>query len=131
MGAPSVGRAGVILAVTDVPRSIAFYERLGFALDATFDEPPYAILSLAGTRLSLAEQGHEAGDLPGVLPAVGTSGRPAAMLVLEVSDCAVVHESLSAAGVEFASDVYRPPWGGARCFARDPDGYLIELEELG
>jgi catechol 2,3-dioxygenase-like lactoylglutathione lyase family enzyme len=130
MATPSVNRAGVILAVADVPRSIAFYERLGFSVDARFDAPPYAILSLAGTRLSLAEQGHEAGDLPDVVPTVGTGGRPAAMLVLEVPDCEAAHRTLSNDGVEFASDVYRPPWGGARCFARDPDGYLIELEEL-
>jgi catechol 2,3-dioxygenase-like lactoylglutathione lyase family enzyme len=128
--APPVDRAGVILAVADVPRSVAFYETLGFAVDATFDEPPYAILSQAGTRLSLAEQGHEAGDLPGVVPTAGSTGRPSAMLVLEVPDCGAAHDELAAAGVEFASDVYRPPWGGARCFARDPDGYLIELEEL-
>jgi catechol 2,3-dioxygenase-like lactoylglutathione lyase family enzyme len=130
MTAPSVDRAGVILAVAEVARSIAFYERLGFSVDATFDDPPYAILSLAGTRLSLAEQGHEAGDLPDVVPTVGTSGRPAAMLVLEVPDCEAAQRSLSQDGVAFASDVHRPPWGGARCFARDPDGYLIELEEL-
>jgi catechol 2,3-dioxygenase-like lactoylglutathione lyase family enzyme len=130
MTAPSVSRAGVILAVADVPRSIAFYEKLGFSVDATFDEPAYAILSQAGTRLSLAEQGHEGGDLPGVVPTAGTSGRPSAMLVLEVADCEAAHRSLSEDGVAFASDVYRPPWGGARCFARDPDGYLIELEEL-
>lgn len=24
---------------------------------------------------------------------------------------------------------HSPPWGGLRCFAKDPDGYLIELEE--
>jgi catechol 2,3-dioxygenase-like lactoylglutathione lyase family enzyme len=130
MAGPSVSRAGAILAVADIPRSIAFYEKLGFTVDATFDDPPYAILSQAGTRLSLAEQGHEAGDLPGVVPTPGGGDRPAAMLVLEVDDCAAAHEELTSGGVEFASDVYRPPWGGARCFARDPDGYLIELEEL-
>jgi catechol 2,3-dioxygenase-like lactoylglutathione lyase family enzyme len=131
MAPPTVNRAGVILAVAEVARSIAFYtERLGFALEATFDDPPYAILSSAGTRISLAEQGHEAGDLGGVVPTAGDGARPAAMLVLEVEDSAAAHAELSAAGVEFASDVYRPPWGGARCFARDPDGYLIELEEL-
>jgi catechol 2,3-dioxygenase-like lactoylglutathione lyase family enzyme len=128
---PTITRAGAILAVADVPRSVAFYtERLGFTLEASFDDPPYAILSCAGTRLSLAEEGHEAGDLPGVVPTAAGGARPAAMLVLEVGDCAAVHTELSGAGVELASKVYRPPWGGARFFARDPDGYLIELEEL-
>src|SRR5207245_2816527 len=60
-------RAGAILAVADVERSLAFYrDRLGFAVEATYDDPPYATLSLAGARLSLAEQGHPAEDRPGV-----------------------------------------------------------------
>jgi catechol 2,3-dioxygenase-like lactoylglutathione lyase family enzyme len=129
----AVRRAGVILAVADVDRSLAFYrDHLGFAVEATFDAPPYAILGRDRFRLSLAEAGHEAGDLPAVVPTVQADGaRPAAMLVLEVGDCAAAHDALHAAGVGFASAVYRPPWGGARCFVRDPDGYLIELEELG
>lgn len=127
-----VRRPGVILAVADVERSIAFYrDNFGFGVDATFEGPAYAILARDGMRLSLAEQGHEAGDLPGVVPtAPAEPGRPGAMLVLEVPDCAAAHAELSSAGVEFASEVYRPPWGGARCFARDPDGHLIEIEEL-
>lgn len=125
-------RPGVILAVADVGRSIAFYcDRLGFAVETTFDSPPYASLARDGFRLSLAEQGHAAGDLPDVTPTVQPDGdRPAAMLVLEVADCAGARDALRADGVPFASEVHRPPWGGARCFARDPDGYLIELEEL-
>jgi catechol 2,3-dioxygenase-like lactoylglutathione lyase family enzyme len=125
-------RPGVILAVADVDRSIAFYrEHLGFAVEATFDAPAYAILARDGFRLSLAEQGHPADDLPGVVPTAPADGaRPPAMLVLEVPDCDAAHDALRSAGVAFASEVFRPPWGGARCFARDPDGHLIELEEL-
>jgi hypothetical protein len=128
----NVTRAGVILSVADVERSIAFYrDRLGFSVEATFEGPAYAILTRNGIRLSLAEQGHEAGDLPGVVPTAQADGsKPAAMLVLEVDDCDAAYEALTAEGVEFASKVFRPPWGGARCFARDPDGYLIELEQL-
>ena len=56
-------RAGAILAVSDVDRSLAFYRDLiGFEVEATYDGPPYATLTLAGTRLSLAEQGHPAKD---------------------------------------------------------------------
>jgi catechol 2,3-dioxygenase-like lactoylglutathione lyase family enzyme len=132
VGEVGITRAGVILAVADVERSLAFYrDRIGFAVEATFDDPAYAILARDGMRLSLAEQGHEAGDLAGVVPTAQVDGaRPAALLVVEVADCAAAHAELSAAGVAFASEVYRPPWGGARCFARDPDGYLIEIEEL-
>ena len=67
MAAFHVARAGVILAVTQVDRSIAFYrDLLGFDLEARYDDPPYATLARAGTRLSLAEQGHPAEDRPGV-----------------------------------------------------------------
>jgi catechol 2,3-dioxygenase-like lactoylglutathione lyase family enzyme len=132
MAALTIRRPGVILAVSDVARSTAFYtEHFGFEVEATFDAPAYAILARDGVRLSLAEQGHEAGDLQGVVPtAPADPGRPAGMLVFEVADCAAAYEALSAAGVPFASDLFRPPWGGARCFVRDPDGHLIEIEEL-
>jgi len=51
-------RAGAILAVRDVEDSIAFYrDAIGFTVEAEYDDPPYATLELAGSRLSLAEQG--------------------------------------------------------------------------
>jgi catechol 2,3-dioxygenase-like lactoylglutathione lyase family enzyme len=51
-----VTRAGAILAVSDFERSVGFYrDRLGFELEATYDDPPYATLARAGTRLSIAE----------------------------------------------------------------------------
>lgn len=125
-----VSRAGAILAVADVGRSLAFYrDSLGFAVDATFDDPPYAILSLAGTRLSLAEQGHRPPDHDVVLHAPADPSRPAAMLVLEVADALAAYAALEAAGADFVAPVYSPPWGGHRFFTRDPDGYLVELEE--
>jgi catechol 2,3-dioxygenase-like lactoylglutathione lyase family enzyme len=131
MATPATTRAGAILAVADVEASVGFYrDRLGFELEATYDDPPYATLALAGTRLSLAEQGHEAEDRPGVLmSAPEDRSRLPVVLVLEVTDCSGAYEELRAAGVEFLAEPFSPPWGGARCFAVDPDGYLVELEE--
>jgi catechol 2,3-dioxygenase-like lactoylglutathione lyase family enzyme len=131
MAAPATTRAGAILAVADVEASVAFYrDRLGFELEASYDDPPYATLALAGTRLSLAEQGHAADDRPGVLMiAPEDRSRIQVALVLEVSDCARAYEELGADGVEFLAEPFSPPWGGARCFAVDPDGYLVELEQ--
>jgi catechol 2,3-dioxygenase-like lactoylglutathione lyase family enzyme len=126
-----VTRVGTIIAVADVRRSLAFYrDRLGFAVEAEYDDPPYATLELAGTRLSLAEQGHAAEDRPGVTMAAPEDlSRLPAILVLEVDDCRATHERLQQEGVEFLAEPYSPPWGGSRCFARDPDGYLVELEQ--
>jgi catechol 2,3-dioxygenase-like lactoylglutathione lyase family enzyme len=127
----NVSRAGAILAVADVDRSVAFYsDRLGFEVEATYDDPPYATLARAGTRLSLAEQGHPAEDRPGVtMNAPADPSSLQAVLVLEMSGVREAYEQLSAAGVRFLAEPYSPPWGGHRCFAVDPDGYLIELEE--
>ena len=131
MAHPTTNRVGAILAVADVEVSAAFYrDRLGFELEASYDDPPYATLALAGARLSLAEQGHEAEDRPRVMMvAPEDRSRQPVALVLEVSDCRGAYEDLRTAGVEFLSEPFSPPWGGARCFAVDPDGYLVELEE--
>jgi len=126
-----VRRAGVILAVSDFGESVAWYcDRLGFEREAEYDDPPYATLVRAGTRLSLAEQGHPADDRPGVaMISPRDPSELGAILVLEVSDCLGAHRELSAAGLRFLAEPFSPPWGGHRCFAIDPDGNLIELEE--
>jgi catechol 2,3-dioxygenase-like lactoylglutathione lyase family enzyme len=130
MATPATTRFGAILAVAEVERSAAFYERLGFTIEATYDDPPYATLSVAGARLSLAEQGHAAEDRPGVaLEAPSDRSRMNVVLVLEVADCMWAYRELGAQGVEFLAEPYSPPWGGHRCFAIDPDGYLVELEQ--
>ncbi|HLY49738.1 MAG TPA: VOC family protein [Solirubrobacteraceae bacterium] len=127
----AVTRAGAILAVADFSASVAFYrDRLGFEVEALYDDPPYATLVRAETRLSLAEQGHEAEDRPGVLMAAPEDpSRLPAILVLEVDDCLAAYEELRSAGVPFLAEPFSPPWGGHRCFAVDPDRNLIELEQ--
>lgn len=128
-----VTRVGCILAVADVDRSVAFYtERLGFGVDALYDDPPYATLTRNGVRLSLAEQGHPAPDRPGIAMAVPDDmTRLPAVLVLEVADARALHGQLAAEGVDFLAKPWEPPWGGVRFFVVDPDGYLVELEQLG
>jgi catechol 2,3-dioxygenase-like lactoylglutathione lyase family enzyme len=126
-----VRRAGAILAVADVERSAAFYrDRIGFEVEALYDDPPYATLALAGTRLSLAEQGHPAEDRPGVsMAAPGDPTQANVVLVVEVDDAHAEHRRLAEAGVRFLADPYEPPWGGCRFFCVDPDGYLVEIEQ--
>jgi catechol 2,3-dioxygenase-like lactoylglutathione lyase family enzyme len=124
-------RAGAILAVTDVDRSVAFYrDRIGFEVEALYDDPPYATLTLAGTRLSLAEQGHPAEDRPGVaMTAPADPGRANVVLVVETDDARSEHRRLADEGVRFLAEPYEPPWGGCRFFCVDPDGYLVEIEQ--
>jgi catechol 2,3-dioxygenase-like lactoylglutathione lyase family enzyme len=124
-------RAGAILAVRDFASSVAFYrDVIGFELEASYDDPPYATLVLAGMRLSLAEQGHPADDRPGVaMAAPDDPSRADVVLVVEVEDARAEFARLGAAGVRFLADPFEPPWGGCRFFCVDPDGYLVEIEQ--
>ena len=124
-------RAGAILAVSDVERSLTFYRDLiGFDVEATYDDPPYATLALAGTRLSLAEQGHPAEDRPGVtMTAPDDASKANVVLVVEVDDARAVYAELEGKGARFLAEPYEPPWGGCRFFCVDPDGYLVEVEQ--
>src|SRR5436309_15791256 len=126
-----VTRAGAILAVADVERSLDFYRGLlGLEVVATYDDPPYATLVSAGARLSLAEQGHPAEDRPGIaLEAPADATRASVVLVLEVDDARAAYEELRGEGVRFLAEPYAPPWGGLRFFCVDPDRYLVEIEQ--
>jgi catechol 2,3-dioxygenase-like lactoylglutathione lyase family enzyme len=126
-----VTRAGAILAVSDFEASLSFYrDRLGLDVEAVYDEPPYATLSCAGARISLAEQGHPADDRPGVVMAAPADrSRANAVLVLEVADALAAHVALKAEGVPMLAEPFSPPWGGCRFFCVDPDGYLVEIEQ--
>ena len=117
--------------VSDLDRSVAFYrDRIGFEVEALYDDPPYATLTLAGTRLSLAEQGHPAEDRPGVaMTAPADPGRANVVLVVETDDARAEHRRLADEGVRFLAEPYEPPWGGCRFFCVDPDGYLVEIEQ--
>lgn len=126
-----VTRVGTILAVADVERSIRFYvDTVGFAVDARYDDPPYATLTRNGVRLSLAEEGHPAEDRPGILmTAPADRSRADVVLVLEVEDCLAVYRQLQEEDTHFLAEPYSPPWGGHRFFCVDPDGYLVEIEQ--
>jgi catechol 2,3-dioxygenase-like lactoylglutathione lyase family enzyme len=74
--------------VSDFGASLRFYrDHLGLTEVALYDDPPYATLSVAGARISLAEQGHPAPDRPGVtMAAPADPSRANVVLVLEVPD---------------------------------------------
>jgi catechol 2,3-dioxygenase-like lactoylglutathione lyase family enzyme len=123
----SVTQVGTILAVREVDRSVAFYrDRLCFAVEATYDDPPYATLTRAGARLSLAEQGHPAEDRPGVTMVAPSDPSQLGVLVLGRARM----QRTPRGGAQLVNTVC-PPWGGLRFFVVDPDGYLVEIEQPG
>ena len=82
---------------SDFERSLAFYrDRLGFEVEAIYDDPPYATLARAGARLSLAEQGHPAEDRPGVTMAraVGSARGSRRSSCSRSRDCLAAYDEL-------------------------------------
>ncbi len=129
-----VKRAGAILAVSDVERSLAFYrDRLGFEVEARYDDPPYATLAHAGDaplarRAGACRRGPPGrrDDGPGA-----TARRLAAILVVEVEDClAELRGAAARRACAFLRRAVRAAVGRRTASSRvDPDGYLVELEQ--
>ncbi|MCK2218188.1 VOC family protein [Actinomadura sp. ATCC 31491] len=120
-----------LIAVRDVARSVAFYERLGFVPEVRW--PTYARLAAGENMvLHIAEQGGAPPDRPSVaLTAPSSDGSAvSAIVVVQVPDCRRACAELTTSGVELLTEPATPAWGGEiRAFVRDPDGHLIELNE--
>ena len=117
-----------MLAVRDVKRSVAFYcDVLGFE---RLEYPHIPLLRRGDLQLFLVEESPPTDDRPGVtLTPPATPERMPVNLVFEVEDVAAEYAALSERGLRFLTPPAQPPWGGWRCFAQDPDGYLIEIEQ--
>jgi catechol 2,3-dioxygenase-like lactoylglutathione lyase family enzyme len=114
-----------MLCVRDVARSVAWYrDKLGF--EVLKSEPEIALLRLDSGFVYLFAESPPTEDKPSehLVPKPG-----GVILVLTVEDCREAYEELKARGVEFLTPPKSPPWGGRRCFAHDPDGYLVEIED--
>jgi catechol 2,3-dioxygenase-like lactoylglutathione lyase family enzyme len=114
-----------MLCVADVERSTAWYrDKLGF--EVVNREPEIALLRIDSGFVYLFAESAPTEDKPSehLLPKPG-----GVILVLTVEDCREAYEELRERGVEFLTPPKSPPWGGWRCFAHDPDGFLGEIED--
>jgi catechol 2,3-dioxygenase-like lactoylglutathione lyase family enzyme len=113
--------------VTDLERSVAFYGALGVPV-ASRTEIPHAFEAVlahpggAGSRLQLAEQKEQDPTLD--------RGDAFWKLYVNTPDIAATWEAALAAGASPESPPQRlDRWPVTVAFARDPDGYLVELVE--
>lgn len=115
--------------ITDIDRSVSFYEKLGFEEKARMpirDEATNVFMGLPddGARLELTYNHGQ--DEPYDL------GTGYGHIALAVDDLDGVLGQLAGDGIEPERPPYTVREGGSRlCFVRDPDGYRIELIEKG
>lgn len=118
-----------MLVVDDLDRSVAFYrDNLGFRVLEQIEH----IASLTNGVLHIylfIESPPTLDKPPCTLENRNAPGRTSVSIDLLVDDCRAAYEVLRDRGVVFLAPPQQPPWGGWRCFAEDPDGYLIEIEE--
>ena len=112
--------------ITDIDRSVAFYDALGFEEVGRFQLPDGATnvfmgLPDDGARLELTyNPGVESYDI----------GTGYGHIAVTAGDLDGALQALSGQGIEPERPPYTVREGGTRlCFVRDPDGYRIELIE--
>ncbi|MGZ8691452.1 MAG: VOC family protein [Gaiellaceae bacterium] len=110
--------------ITDIDRSVAFYEALGFEDRRRMpirEEAINVFMGLPGDedRLELTYNfGVDSYDI----------GTGYGHIAVSVDDIDATLERLKEQGIEPEREPYRVREGGSRiCFVRDPDGYRVEL----
>ncbi len=116
-----------MLAVSNLKHSIQFYQdKLGFKVNLQWDG--YAVLELENMWLHLTTESPPTSDKPDVTLVPNHSASTSSVnLIFYVDDCHKAYQALSEKGVAFLTAPQQPTWGGWRCFAQDPDGYLLEI----
>jgi lactoylglutathione lyase len=116
--------------ITDVDRSVAFYQALGFeevgripirdeAINVFMNQPGDGDMPRLELTCNFGVDSYEIGTGYG-------------HIAITSPDLDATLERLAAQGIEPERPPYRLREGGSRlCFVRDPDGYRVELIETG
>ncbi len=115
-----------ILYVSDVTRSLAFYEH-GFGLKPAMVHPSgdYAELATGSTKLAFSSRSLM--KSLGKDPALPDPERPVFEIAFETDDVGAALERANAAGGETLQEVRVEAWGQTTAYVRDPDGYFVEV----
>jgi len=118
-----------MLVVDNMAESVAFY-RDKFGFEVHQHESYVALLEHNGMLLYFVTESDPTPDKPDItLANTNAKGKTSVNIVFRVKDCRATYEELKGNGVEFLTPPQSPPWGGWRCFTKDPNGYLIEIEQ--
>jgi hypothetical protein len=116
----------ITLGVSDIQRSIEFYERgLGFP---RMDSPPeVAFFTLNGTWLGLYGRDALAEDARVGAASGGFAGFSLAHNVSSEDEVDQVMSQAASAGAVVTKPARKTEWGGYSGYFSDPDGYLWEI----
>lgn len=105
---------------SDVARTVAFFEALGFETVGRKAGPPaYASVRLGEVRIGMVES-----------PAVDPALRAVPMgteIVIDVDDVRALRDRFVQRGVELAEDLVDREWGLTDFRVADPDGYYLRF----
>lgn len=126
--APSQRLHLILLGVTDVQRSAAFFQALGWQLSPHSHEG-FVRIDMGGYFLALLSAEAFSKEVFGSpqQPAGAYSGIALAHLVKRPQDVAAVLAKALEAGATLVKPVTRTPWG-INAFFLDPDGHLFEID---
>jgi len=114
----------VILFVTDLERSIAFYRDVA-GLIFKFSQAGYAEFATEGTKFALYERAR----LPGLIGREGAAGGPFGEVVFLVEDVDGEAERLRGVSATILSGPVDRPWGHRTLHVLDPDGHVVEFAQ--
>jgi catechol 2,3-dioxygenase-like lactoylglutathione lyase family enzyme len=116
----------VAVASRDLPRSVAFYNRLGFRFAPLGADDRHVEAERAGGARLMLDDAAMLESLWGAAPRPGNhAGFAVRFATPGEVDAAVA--AVKGAGDTVATEAFDAPWGQRYAVVRDPDGYAIDL----
>lgn len=115
------------LFVSDVDRSVAFYERLGFAVARRWEDW-VRLVHPGGAALVLQGDAHAVAGPHYFTPDIGRFPRGTGVeIVVEVPELDALHALVTREGLGVVKGLVDRPWGARDFRIADPDGYFLRF----
>lgn len=116
----------VELFVSDVERSISFYEALGFQVAKRWRD--WLILERDGVKLTLQGDSHAVAGPHYFTPNIGRHPRGTGVeIVVQVDDVDALYADAQASGLNVVKPIQNRDWGARDFRVADPDGYFVRF----